>query len=413
MTTKQLQRFEVISKLIDGHINATEASNKLSLSVRQIRRLKRRVEKYGAEGLVHKNKGRKSNRAISKEEYDKIVRIIKKDYSDFKPSFANEKLKEKHQIHRSNETIRQIMIKEKLWRPKKRRVMPQHRSWRQRMEREGDMEQFDGSYHDWFETGEIHCLLASIDDATGKLTKLKFDLNESTNAVFAFWREYVEKYKRLPNKLYLDKFSTYKVNHKNATDNSELLTQFERVMDTLGVTLIRANSPQAKGRIERLFKTLQDRLVKEMRLAGIKTMEEANTWLEEVYLDKFNDRFSVVPAKQGDGFVPVPEFVDLDSLFSKQYRRRVGNDFVVRYNNRFFQIEKEQNVSILRKDYVIVEDRLDGSVQIKLERRNAYLRIKELPERPEKVSQKRQIIPANTCKRYVPPKNHPWRKFKI
>ena len=280
------------------------------------------------------------------------------------------------------------------------------------MEKEGDMEQFDGSYHDWFEDGKTYCLLASIDDATGKLTKLKFELNEGIDAVFTFWREYVEKHGKLPKRLYLDKFSTYKVNHKNAEDNSELITQFERAMNSLGVRLIRANSPQAKGRVERLFNTLQDRLVKEMRLAGIKTPEEANTWLEEVYLDKFNEKFAVVPTSSGDGFVPVPKSTDLDSVFSKQHRRRVGNDFVVRYDNRFFQIEKEQSVSILRKDYVIVEDRLDGSIEMRLERRDEYLRIKELPERPKKVC-KKQIIPANTRKKYIPPKDHPWRKFKI
>jgi len=415
MSIKQLQRFEVISQLLDGHINGTQAGNKLSLSTRQVRRLKKKVKTSGAQGLIHGNTGRKSNRALSKEKKEEIITLIKEKYHGFKPTLANEKLEELHKIKISTETLRLLMIKEGLWKPKRRRASPQHRSWRPRLDREGDMEQFDGSYHRWIEAlgDETQCLLAAIDDATGKVTKLKLEAHEGIVPVFTFWREYIEKQGRLPKIIYLDKFSTYKINHKQAEDNSELVTQFERAMNTLGVKLIRANSPQAKGRVERLNRTLQDRMVKEMTLAGIKSVEEANKWLEDVYVKKFNDKFSVVPAKSGDGYVSVPKDADLDSIFSKHYRRRVNNDFTVRFNNKWYQITKDgQSASILRKDYVRVEERLDGTVAMYLERRNVCLKILELPERPKRINA-RQIIPATTRKSYKPAKDHPWRKFKI
>jgi hypothetical protein len=273
---------------------------------------------------------------------------------------------------------------------------------------EGSMEQYDGSYHLWIPTlGEELCLLASIDDATGKIIKAVFDHHEGITPTFTFWKECAESGK-LPKRLYVDKFSTYKVNHKRALDEPEMITQFERALKTLGVELIRANSPQAKGRIERLFGTLQDRLVKEMVLAGVKTIDEANVFLQR-YIPIFNKHFSVPAAEEGSGHVTIMGH-DLDAVFSVQNERRVNHDFTIQFENGWYQVGKEQSVTVLPRDVVIVEKRLDGSVAMRLKRRDAYLSIRQLPERPQKAKKTPYVIAASTRTPYVPPANHPWRR---
>lgn len=278
------------------------------------------------------------------------------------------------------------------------------------MDLEGAMEQFDGSYHRWLTLlDEELCLLLSIDDATGKITKARFEKNEGVVAVFTFWKKYAKTRGMLPKRLYVDKFSTYKVNHKNAVDDPKMITQFDRALKEVGVELICAHSPQAKGRVERVFGTLQDRLVKEMTLAEVKTVNEANAFLE-VYIPKFNEQFSVRAAKNGNAYVTVTSTTDLDQVFSPQEERRVGNDFTVRFENDWYQIEKEQRVTVLQRDVVLVEKRLDGSVCMNLVRRNVYLTIRKLPMRPVRAKLP-QMIAATTRRPYVPPATHPWRRY--
>lgn len=410
MTTKALQRFEVLSQLNEGHINATLAAEKLGLSTRQTKRLKKRVKVTGALGLQHGNKGKPSGRRIEEHKRTEAVVLLKTQYADCKPTFASEKLLERHGIRLSRETTRTIMIEEQLWRSKERRMTPQHRSWRPRMETEGSMEQYDGSYHVWIEAlQEEVCLLASIDDATGKITRAVFGHHEGIVPTFTFWRGYAEEHGCLPKRLYVDKFSTYKVNHKHAEDNHELITQFERVLQTLGVELIRANSPQAKGRIERLFGTLQDRLVKELRYAGVTTIAEANAYLTESFIPAFNAKFGVPATSAGDARVPVPQTLNLSSVFSRQYSRLVQNDFTIRFENMWYQITKEQAVTVLRKDQVTMEKRMDGTIAVYHERRKAYLKVTPLQERPAR-QREVQVIAATTKTPYIPPKDHPWRR---
>ena len=229
-------------------------------------------------------------------------------------------------------------------------------------------------------------------------------------AVFTFWRDYAENTGYLPKRLYVDKFSTYKVNHKNAADNPEMITQFERALKELGVELICAHSPQAKGRVERVFGTLQDRMVKEMALAGVTTAQEANVFLE-TYLPKFNEQFGVKPAKEGSARVPVSPGIDLARVFSSREERCVGNDFTVRFENAWYQIEKEQSATILRRDTVIVEKRMDGSVAMRLARNDRYLKIRKLPLRPLRAA-RAILIPATTRTPYAPPADHPWRRHQ-
>lgn len=407
MTSIQLQRFEVLSHLNSGQINGTHASEKLGLSVRHVRRLKKNVRTHGAQGLLHGNKGMKSPRKMKKKVCTKVLKLMRSTYKDFGPTFASEKLDERDQVSVSREWLRTFMIAEKLWTPKQRGKAGVHRAWRPRMDLEGSMEQFDGSYHRWIMGCDELCLLLSIDDATGKITKARFENNEGVEAVFTFWKEYAEEHRKLPKRLYVDKFSTYKVNHKSAVDDPGMITQFDRALREVGVELICAHSPQAKGRVERVFGVLQDRLVKEMALVGVKNVDEANAFLQ-TYIPKFNAQFSVRATKEGDAYVDILSTTDLSRVFSSQEDRRVANDFTVRFENDWYQIEKEQSATVLRRDAVTVEKRLDGSVQMRLVRTDTYLRIRKLPMRPVRAHLP-QMIAASTRTLYIPPATHPWR----
>ena len=253
------------------------------------------------------------------------------------------------------------------------------------------------------------CLLASIDDATGKITHAKFDFNEGVIAVFNFWMEYVLIVGK-PLCIYLDKFSTYKVNHKMAVDNSELMTQFQQAMKILGIGVINANSPQAKGRIERLFGTLQDRLIKELRLANISSISQANFFLKE-FLSKFNNRFSVTPAQDGDVHRQLSqrEKGSLKSIFSIKSTRRINHDFTIQFKNHFYQLEEVQPITIRPKERVLVEEHLDGTIHFSS--KNHYLNCFILPEKPKRVFRQPAIL-TNHPLNWKPPPNHPWRKFK-
>jgi hypothetical protein len=413
MTSRSLTRYEVIKKLLDGYINGTEASKQLSLSVRHIKRLKVSVYDNGASALIHGNRGKQSNRHLDTKVEKRALDLIKQHYADFAPTLATEKLKEQHNIVLSIETVRKRMIKEKLWKPKERKQNKQYHHWRPRKEHEGEMQQFDGSYHRWFEErGGESCLLAAIDDATGKITHAMFADNEGVDNVFRFWKAYAEDVGK-PVSIYLDKFSTYKINHPSAVDNSELLTQFQRAAQELDIRLITAHSPQAKGRIERLFATLQDRLVKELRLRGISDKETANHFLTETFIPWFNERFGVTPAKRGDAHRQLNDHErgELDAIFSVQSLRQVGNDFTIRFKNQWLQLAEKQPVIVCKKDDVLVEERLDGSIHLRSLRRGKYLLYHTLPERPERVV-KTPVLSTTTGTKslWIPPARHPWRQ---
>ncbi len=410
MTHQEVSRYAVIKNLIAGRINGTAAAGQISLTVRQVKNIKAKVMKEGVKGVMHKSRGRQSNRKIAEEKMKKIERLVRENYYDFGPTFAAEKLAENHHMIISDETLRNRMAGWKLWKIKPRKQSRTMHCWRPRKDYYGEMQQFDGSYHPWLEDrqGEL-CLLLSVDDATGKITHAKFDRNESVKAVFAFWTEYCEK-NGLPVSIYLDKFSTYKVNHKNAVDNHELKTQFERAMREAGVKPITAHSPEAKGRVERIFETLQDRLVKEMRLAGIATMADANRFLTD-YLPRFNARFAVMPNKKADLHRPVNESARerLPQIFSIHSPRKINNDYTIMFKNQYFQLDRHQPTTVYKKDTVIMEERLDGTIKVALKRQ--YLKYTLLPERPRK--QISVALPALTRRKqsdWKPPMDHPWRR---
>ena len=408
MTEKELEKYDVIKNLLDKKINGTDASKQLDLGVRHVGRLKKIAEKYGIEGFAHKSRGRESNRKLDSNIIKKVKLLLKEKYYDFGPTFASEKLDEDDQIKIGKETIRTLMTSLGLWEPKPRKMSKIDRTWRPRKDNFGEMQQFDGSYHKWFGEQES-CLLLSVDDATGKITHAKFDINESIKAVFKFWLEYFNKH-GFPLSIYLDKFSTYKVNHKNAVDNKNMLTQFQRAMKQIGVRAIVAHSPEAKGRVERMNGTLQDRLVKELRLAGITTVEEANRFLEE-YIPKFNAKFAVVPNRKKDLHKKIIETVEekLPQIFSIQNTRIVNNDYTISFKNQYFQLDRIQTTTVYKKDQIIVEKHLNK--EIKLRTRDCYLNYEILPERPKKeINIKLTALTRQEQGDYKPPINHPWRK---
>jgi len=347
------------------------------------------------------------------QERQDVISLIKEHYSDFGPLLASEKLSERHQIEKDKGTVRNIMIEERIWKPKAKKKEV-HREWRQRKASYGEMIQYDGSYEHWFESrGAKCCLLAGIDDANSRVW-MKFDEHEGVEPTFNFWREYTERFGK-PYSIYIDKFSTYSMNHKLAKENPDTLTQFQRAMEKgLNIEIIHAGSAQAKGRVERLFRTLQDRLIKELRLNNISTIEDANEFLEEDFLLKFNAKFMVEPRTESDLHKKLTkqETSELDSIFSRQYQRTVRNDFTISYKKSWYQLTEDQPATICKRDKIIVEERMDKSIHFRL--RGKYLNYKLLPARPEKINKKGLWVIPQTANRKTnkPSANHPWRKFQ-
>lgn len=303
------------------------------------------------------------------------------DYAGFGPTLTMEKLAERDNILLSEETLRTYLTAWKLWKPKALKERLTHRTWRPRREQEGELIQFDGSYHDWFGDGVERCLLAAIDDATGAPLQLLFEDHEGVLPVFRFWKHYVETAGK-PVAVYHDRFSTYRVNTKQLRDDEDVKTQFVRALTALGIESIAANSPQAKGRVERLFGTLQDRLVKELRLEGIADVSAANRFLEEKFCLWYRKRFGVRAAKAGNAHRALSdrERTLLPSIFSRQEERIVQNDFTVRHRNAWFQLNEVQPCLVRQRATVVVEEWTDGSIHLRLGR--CELSFRPLPARP-------------------------------
>jgi hypothetical protein len=400
----ELKRLHVIEKVLEGIIKQVEAAEILSLSGRQIRRIVKRIRSEGSRGIIHRSRGRSSNRRISQKIKEKVLSLYRAQYQDFGPTLASEKLVERNRIEISDETLRLWLIEAGDW--KKIRKRRRHCQWRERKHRYGEMVQMDGSHHDWFEGRGPWCVLMGyIDDARGRVFGRFYDYEGTIPAMDSFKR-YIRKY-GLPLSVYLDKYKTYKSTAKptlqDELNDREPLSDFERALGELGVEVVHANSPQAKGRIERLFGTFQDRLVKEMRLRGIRTIEEANIFLEE-YLPIYNRRFSVSPKERGNLHRPLGRELDLDAILCKKTERTLRNDFTVAHNRKLYQVEDS-----ITGPKVIVQDRLDGSIRITY--KNRVLRYREITERPS--SEKKPLPRVRMRKSFAPPMDHPWRSFKF
>jgi len=397
MSRKENERVKVVRDILAGRRTQTGEAERLKVTTRCIRYWIASFESEGAEGLVHGNRGQASPRRVPQKERDRIVSLIRKNYADFGPTFACEKLMELHGIHRDPKTVRSIMIEEKIWISGRagRKPVAVHRSWRERRSRRGELVQFDGSYHDWFEgrNGQTEsCLLAAVDDATGELLWARFAEHEGTLPVMGFFTEYARKH-GLPASVYLDRFSTYKMTQDVAVQNPDLKTQLQRAMKTLGVELIFALSPQAKGRVERLFKTLQDRLVKELRIRNISSVEEANRFLERTYVASYTRKYGVEPKDARDAHRPLSkrEQYALPETFCRMETRVLQNDFTVSFETQWFQILKTRGLAIRPKDPVVVRQIPDGSLSFAI--RNKLTNTKPIPKRtrPERASIKRYV----------------------
>lgn len=403
MTLKEVKRLKVLQEAIDKHITQKAAASMVGLSERQARRLVRAVRDEGDRGIIHKSRGRPSNRRMPDKVKDKAISLYKKKYHDFGPTLASEKLLEMNGIGISDETLRQWLLEAGLW--QKRRKRSAHRQWRPRKECRGEMTQVDGSHHDWLEgRGPELVLMGYIDDATNTTFAGFYDYEGTMPAMDSF-KHYVRKY-GLPISVYLDRHTTYK-SPKKLTEWEELeglepMSQFERALEELGVEVIHAYSPQAKGRIERLFKTLQDRLVKEMRLKGIKTKDEANEFLKE-YLPGYNKRFGVCPANDTDVHVRLPMHFNMDKYLCIKTERMVRNDNTIALNGRLYQIEEDAKAK-----KVMVEERLDGSMHITSN--GESLKYKEIVERPKKTLTRADKRVYN--RPAISTKDHPWRKWQ-
>jgi transposase InsO family protein len=399
---KELRRLPVIRKVLDGVVKQIEAGDLLGLSSRQIRRIVKRVKREGDRGIVHRSRGRASNRAFSGKDKDRVIELYREKYEGFGPTLAAEKLLERDRMELSEETLRGWLIESGDW--KKRRRRRGHRQWRERKGHCGEMVQMDGSHHDWLEGRGARCVLMGyVDDATGRGFGRFYEYEGTLPAMDSF-RRYIRRY-GIPLKVYLDKHTTYKSNGQPTLEEElagmEPLSEFERALSELGVEVIHAHSPQAKGRVERFFGTLQDRLVKEMRLRGIQGIEEANLFLEE-YWPEFNRQFAVDPQEKGDLHRPVPRGLKLADVLCLQVKRSLRNDFTVAYHRRLYQVEDSIHAS-----HVMVHEGIDGSIRLKYKGR--LLKIREIANRP--LPERREPVRPKPKKSYAPPKGHPYRNF--
>ena len=416
MSNREIDRLGIINNVIAGKLTWNEAGAQLALCDRQIGRLCKKVRKKGNAGIIHGLRGKPSNHKLEPGLLEEAMELVKSKYSDFGPTFANEKLEELDGIHLSVFVVRKGMIKEGLWRPKKSK--PKHRDWRPRRSCVGEMVQLDGSDHDWFEGRGPRCvLLVFIDDATSRILYACFISVEDTLNLMAATKSYLRINGR-PMFWYVDKDSIYKINRQASIEeqlrDEQPLTQFTRAMKELGIEVINADSPQAKGRVERGFGTHQDRLVKELRLAGISNMEDGNVFLAEVYVPKHNARFAVAPENNTNVHRPLLKSHCLEEILSLRTERTVANDYTIRKDNQFFQLLAEQPVRVKPKDKVLVEMRLDGSRHMRF--KEAYLGFKSIskpPYRPFYAGKKEIGNADGPVKPNKPAKNHPWRRFNF
>jgi len=401
MRQKDLKRLHIIRKAIDKQVKQREAAELLELSQRQIRRLVKRVREESDKGIIHRSRGIESHRAIADKIKHKIFSLCKSIYVGFNPTFASEKLFERNKIKVSRETLRQWFIAEGM--PYDKRKARPHRKWRERRAHCGEMVQMDGSHHNWFEGRGPECVLMGyIDDASSRVYARFYEYEGTFPAMDSFKR-YCLKY-GLPINIYLDRHSTYK-GWRKATVEEELsnqhpLSQFGAALEELGVHLIHAQSAQAKGRVERLFKTFQDRLVKEMRLRNLKSIAEGNEFLSH-YLPVFNKRFNVMPVENEDLHRSLPQGIKLDAVLAIKTSHILRNDFTVRHESKLYQVEDN-----IRAKEVVVEERLNGSLLITYKAK--ALRYKQIFQKPAKIQQPRKH------RVYAPvSKDHPWRSFKL
>ena len=359
MSYEELDRVSVVQRVVDKRLTQREAARMLGLTSRQVRRLVRAYQRDGPAGLASKRRGRPSNRRICLGLRFEALELVRELYCDFGPTLAQEKLSEVHELRLSVETLRAWMIEDGLWVPRARRK-PRIQQPRRRRPCLGELVQIDGCDHEWFENRRARCTaLVFIDDATGALMGLLFCESESTFSYFAAMRSYLERYGK-PVALYSDKAGVFRVNAKEPVGGAGV-TQFGRAMSSLNVDIICANTPAAKGRVERAHLTLQDRLVKELRLRGIDDVVAANGFAPE-FRDDYNRRFARAPRSEHDAHRPLRASDDLERLFTLQLSRKVTKNLTVNYKRVLYVLDKTDAAGAARGRRLDVEEQEDGTI---------------------------------------------------
>jgi hypothetical protein len=378
------------------------------LSVRQIKRLFRAYKAQGANGLVSARRGKASNNRLDPQIVQKAIDLIYAHYQDFGPTLAHEKLVENHQLQLSDESVRKIMIAEGIWKPKRTRQPAVHQM-RERRACFGELVQIDGSDHAWFEDRGPRCtLLVYIDDATGKLLELWFVPEETFFAYCEASRHYFERYGK-PVAFYSDKHGIFRVNQPRPLGLTSGLTQFGRAMPELDIQIICANTPQAKGRIERVNQTLQDRLVKELRLQGISDMQAANAFLP-TFREDFNRRFAVAARSTHDAHRPLLPEENLDIILTHQETRTLSKNLTVQANHIVYQIQSDRPDYALRHAKVTVCQNAHGEVTILYKNTPLAYSIFHKPARQAEVADSKTL--DRKVRTYQPPaEDHPWRTY--
>ena len=381
MTEKDLEKIKIMQFLLKKQITQEQAAKQLDISDRQVRNIFNNYKKYGDQGVISKKIGKPSNHQLSEEIKSEAITIIRAMYHDFGPTLTKEKLEEDHDIIISIESIRKLMIADKLWIPKKGSDPIIHRL-RPRRPFFGELFQTDGSKHCWFEDRGPQCvLLVLIDDATKTTVGLLFVPTESLDGYFQLVKEFALKNNGLPLEVYTDRFSVFEVMRKNPLSEEVAITQFERALRELQIKLIKAKTPQAKGRVERVNRTFQDRLVKELRLKGISDIASANAFLADgEYLKKHNAKFAVSPPKPGSVLRPLTEsqLKALDRILCRNYTRTVQNDLSFQYEGEIYQIYSKAHLSHLRGCTIVVWK--DGKNKVQAELNGEILEIHSMKE---------------------------------
>ena len=396
MTQADRDRLVTLRKAKKRLITQKQAAEELGLSVRQVKRLIYALKKRGDKAVIHGLRGKPSNQRIAQTVEAEAIRILSGDlYQGFRPTLASEYLADKHGIQASKETVRQWMVRAKLWRVKERKVNAVH-VWRPRRNRFGELVQWDTSEHDWLEgRGEKLYLIAMIDDATKSAVCAIRAARHDRRKHEAAEESYLEKFGR-PLAFYTDKASIFRTAEKHKRDEAGIgkdqvempATQIGRALQELGIVWIPAHSPQAKGSVERNFGTAQDRLVKGMRVAGITSIEQANRYLEETYLVWWERELTVAPAQSDDAHRPLDKSHNLEASLSYVETRQVRNDYTIRLDAELYRIEREAVVSGLRKADVRVEKRLDGSIAVRFG--EGYLPVRRCDATERKPRHRRQ-----------------------
>jgi transposase len=398
MSVTERVRLDSMGRVKRGELTVVEAAGLMDLSLRQARRVWKRFKADGDRGLVHRLRGRASNRRLSEDVRERAVKLHQERYSDFGPTLACEKLAEDG-LELSPDTLTALLKERGLWHRRRRRG--KHRKRRERRSSFGSMLQMDGSHHDWFEGRGPRCvLMVIVDDATSR-TWARFYPAETTGAAFDAFGRWAGRH-GLPRSLYVDRHSIYR-----DEGHPQKPTQFGRAMAELGVQLICAHSPQAKGRVERKNAVFQDRLVKELRLRGINDMAQANALLEGSFLDDLNRRYAIDPADDQDLHRALQPGLVLGEVLCVRQERVVGQDWCVRWDNRWLQVGAAHAALNLPRRRVLVRAPADGPLL--LEYRGQRLSFTELPARPAQRPAKRKKTIVNN-RRWKPDKTHPWNR---